>query len=105
MAVDPNSIVPGKRYITATRHVRIVLEVTNERVRFAYGGLESGGISQWRWQTRTKFANDVTLETSAGEASAPASVSAEVEKQENDEPASPDGAKSSGSRKILSKRR
>jgi hypothetical protein len=74
--IDPTSIVPGKRYVTATRHVRTVLEVTDDRVRFAYGGSESGGVPQWRWQAKAKFAEDAMKEVGAEE-----SPPAEADKQ------------------------
>jgi hypothetical protein len=60
--IDPTSISPGKRYATLTGHLRTVLEVTNDRVRFAYGGSESGGVGQWRWQDKSKFAQDAAKE-------------------------------------------
>jgi hypothetical protein len=93
MAVDPNSVAPGKCYITATRHLRTVLEVTADRVRYAYGGSESGGVTQWRWQTKEKFANDVVEELSAAEVTAPEPPKSKREKKEN------------GSREILSAKR
>jgi hypothetical protein len=106
MPVDPNSIAPGKCYVTATRHVRTVLEVTDERVRYAYGGGESGGVSQWRWQTKEKFASDAVREVSFDEASAPAPSRSKVVDRENAEPpGSPRPKSSTGSRTILSKRR
>jgi hypothetical protein len=73
MPVDPNSIAPGKCYVTATRHVRTVLEVTHERVRYSYGGGDAGGVGQWRWQTKAKFANDAVKEVSPND-EAPASI-------------------------------
>jgi hypothetical protein len=71
MPVDPNSIAPGKCYVTATNHLRKVLEVTDERIRYAYGDGESGGPGQWRWQTKAKFANDAAREVSSDEVPAP----------------------------------
>ena len=71
MPVDPKSIVAGKCYATETRHLRKVLEVTEDRVRYAYGGAEVGGPGQWRWQTKAKFANDVVREVNCEEAPAP----------------------------------
>ena len=65
MPIDPKSIVPGKHYITATRHTRIVIEVTQDRVRYAYGEQPAGGIGQCRWQTRVKFAAEVEREVTA----------------------------------------
>jgi hypothetical protein len=105
MPVDPNSIAPGKCYLTATRHVRTVLEVTDERVRYAHGGSESGSVSQWRWQTKAKFANDAVSEVSSDEAPAPTPPRTKIGKQENAEPTVSSGPRSSGSREILSKRR
>lgn len=64
MPVDPESLAPGKRYVTETRHIRTVLEVTGDRVRFAYGGSESGGVPQWRWMPKNKFAEDAAKEAS-----------------------------------------
>jgi hypothetical protein len=92
MPVDPKSIAAGKRYVTATGHQRTVLEVTDERVRYAYGGGESGGVSQWRWQWKGKFAEDVVKEVATEE------PTAGTEKQKiKSEPRAP------GARKILSK--
>jgi hypothetical protein len=105
MPVDPNSIAPGKCYVTATRHLRTVLEVTNERVRYSYGGGDAGGVGQWRWQTKDKFANDAVREVSSDEAPAPTPARPKIEKQENAKPSAADGPGPSGSRKILSKRR
>ena len=105
MPVDPDSLAPGKCYVTATRHVRTVLEVTDERVRYAHGGDESGGFSQWRWQTKAKFANDAVREVSSDEAPAPAPPRSKIEKQENAEPPGSEGPRSAGSREILKKRR
>jgi hypothetical protein len=102
MPIDPNSIAPGKSYVTATRHLRRVLEVTDERVRYAYGGGDAGGAGQWRWQTKVRFANDAVGEASSDEAHPPTPTRTE---QENGEPSGPDGAKSTGSRKILKKPR
>jgi hypothetical protein len=65
MPIEPKSIEPGKRYITATGHTRIALEVTEDRVRYAYGEQSAGGIGQWRWQTKAKFAAEVEREISA----------------------------------------
>ena len=62
MPVDPESLAPGKRYVTETRHIRTVLEVTGDRVRFAYGGSESGGVPQWRWMSKHKFTEDAAKE-------------------------------------------
>jgi hypothetical protein len=104
MPVDPDSIAPGKSYVTATRHVRTVLEVTPERVRYSFGGGEAGGVGQWRWQTKAKFANDAVKEVNPDVAPAPAPPRTKIEKQENAEPSGSDGPRSSGSRKILSKR-
>jgi hypothetical protein len=104
MPVDPDSIAPGKCYVTATRHLRTVLEVTNERVRYSYGGGDAGGVGQWRWQTKDKFANDVVREVSSDEAPTPTPPRPKIEKQENVEPPGSNGPRSSGSRKILSKR-
>jgi hypothetical protein len=106
MPVDPNSIAPGKCYITATRHIRTVLEVTDERVRYAHGGGEAGNLSQWRWQTKAKFANDAVMEVSSEETAPLTLPRTKIEKQENAETSdSKDDSRSSGSRKILSKRR
>jgi hypothetical protein len=106
MPVDPNSIAPGKCYVTATNHLRKVLEVTDERVRFAYGDGESGGLGQWRWQTKAKFANDAAREVSSDEPPAQASPRAKVADREDAEPPTSPGPRSpSGSRPILSKRR
>jgi hypothetical protein len=104
MSVDPDSIAPGKSYVTATRHLRTVLEVTGERVRYAYGGGEAGGTGQWRWQTKSKFANDAVRETSSDESSTPTPHRTESETHEITEPATADGAKSTRTRKILTKR-
>jgi hypothetical protein len=68
MPIDPNSIAVGKSNITATKHLRRVLEVTDERVRYAYGGSDAGGAGQWRWQTKSKFATDAAGEISSDEA-------------------------------------
>jgi hypothetical protein len=65
MPIDPKTIVPGKRYITATRHTRMVLDVTEDRVRYAYGEQSAGGTGQWRWQTKAKFAAEVEKEITA----------------------------------------
>lgn len=79
--------------MTATRHVRTVLAVTDDRVRFAYGGSESGGVPQWRWMAKDKFADDAVKEVS--ESSTP-------DQQENIETvASP---KQPGTRKTLTRR-
>jgi hypothetical protein len=106
MPVDPNSIAPGKCYVTATRHVRTVLEVTHERVRYSYGGGEAGGVGQWRWQTKAKFANDAVKEVSPND-EAPASMPprSKIKKQETAEASSSNGPRPSGSREILKKRR
>jgi hypothetical protein len=104
MPIDPDSIAPGKSYVTATRHVRTVLEVTDERVRYAYGGGEAGGTGQWRWQTKSRFANDAVRETSSDEGLAHTPHRSESETHETAEPSSADGAKSARSRKILTKR-
>ena len=104
MPIDPNSIAPGKSYVTATRHLRTVLEVTDERVRYAYGGGDAGGTGQWRWQTKGKFANDAVRETSPDEGHAPVLHRSESETHDIAEPSGADGAKSSRSRKILTKR-
>jgi hypothetical protein len=104
MSIDPNSIAPGKSYVTATRHLRTVLEVTDERVRYAYGGGDAGGTGQWRWQTKSKFANDAVRETSSDEGPTPTLQRTESETPESSEPLGADGAKSSRSRKILTKR-
>jgi hypothetical protein len=104
MPIDPSSIAPGKSYMTATRHLRTVLEVTNERVRYAHGG-DAGGAGQWRWQTKAKFADEAIREVSSDEAPAPTPARVEIEKQESAEPSASEGPKSSSSRKILTKRR
>jgi hypothetical protein len=104
MPIDPDSIAPGKSYVTATRHVRTVLEVTGERVRYAYGGGEAGGTGQWRWQTKSRFANDAVRETSSDEGPAHTPHRPESEPHETAEPSGADGAKSARSRKILTKR-
>ena len=105
MSVDPNSISPGKRYVTATRHVRTVLEVTEERVRYSHGS-EFGGAGQWRWQDKAKFANDAVAEVDSSESPAPSSA-LPIERPERTErteaPSVP--GKASGSRPTLSKRR
>jgi hypothetical protein len=95
MPVDPQSLSPGKRYVTETRHVRTVLEVTDDRVRFAYGGSESGGVPQWRWQAKDKFAADAVRELpeSTKEAAEPAPESSNGTKP-----------KEPGARKTLTKR-
>jgi hypothetical protein len=103
MPIDPNSIAVGKSYITATKHLRRVLEVTAERVRYAYGGSDAGGAGQWRWQTKSKFATDAAGEISSDEALP--QTPARTENLENAEPSSSEGPKSSSSRKILTKRR
>ena len=105
MPVDPNSIAPGKCYVTATRHVRTVLEVTHERVRYSYGGGDAGGVGQWRWQTKDKFANDAVKEVKSDEAPAPTPPRTKIEKQKNAEASSSNGPRPSGSREILKKRR
>jgi hypothetical protein len=104
MPIDPSSIAVGKSYITATRHLRRVLEITNERVRYAYGGGDAGGAGQWRWQTKAKFAHDAVGETSSYEALTQAPARTQTEKQENTEPLTSEDSKSSGSRKILKRR-
>jgi hypothetical protein len=68
------------------------LEVTDERVRYAYGGGDSGGVSQWRWQWKGKFAEDVVKEVAIEEPTA----AAEKQKPKS-EPRAP------GARKILTK--
>jgi hypothetical protein len=106
MPVDPNTITAGKCYVTTTNHLRKVLEVTDERVRFAYGDGESGGLGQWRWQTKAKFANDAAREVSSDEPPAQASPRTKVADREDAEPSASPGPRSpSGSRPILSKRR
>jgi hypothetical protein len=95
MPVDPKSIVPGKRFVTASRHIRTVLAVTEDRVRFAYGGSESGGVSQWRWMDKDKFAGDAVKEVS--ESPAP-------NQQENGELSQSAAPKQSATRKTLTKR-
>jgi hypothetical protein len=104
MSIDPNSIAPGKSYVTATRHLRTVLEVTGERVRYAYGGGDAGGTGQWRWQTKSKFANDAVRETTSDEGPTQTSHRTASETPEIAEPSAADGAKSTRSRKILTKR-
>ena|SRR5215212_8241671 len=104
MSIDPDSIAPGKSYVTATRHLRTVLEVTGERVRYAYGGGDAGGTGQWRWQTKSKFANDAVRETSPDEGHMPTPHRTESETHETAEPPGADGAKLSRTRKILTKR-
>ena len=79
--------------MTATRHVRTVLAVTDDRVRFAYGGSESGGVPQWRWMAKDKFADDAVKEVS--ESSTP-------DQQENVETAT--SPKQPGTRKTLTRR-
>jgi hypothetical protein len=103
MPIDPNSIAPGKRYLTATRHVRTILEVTADRVRYAYGDGSTGGVGQWRWQTKAKFANDAAREVSSDEAAEPTPPRIRTEKPESAEPPGTNDQKSSASRKILSK--
>jgi hypothetical protein len=107
MPVDPNSIAAGKCYVTATNHLRKVLEVTDERVRFAYGDGESGGFGQWRWQSKAKFANDAAREVSSDESpAAPAPPRSKVADRESAESSGSAGSRSpSGSRPILTKRR
>lgn len=95
MPVDPKSIAAGKRYVTATGHYRTVLEVTDERVRYAYGGGDSGGVSQWRWQWKGKFAEDVVKEVVPEEAREPVAA--------NDKPKPKSEPRAPGARKILSK--
>jgi hypothetical protein len=101
MPVDPASLSPGKRYVTQSRHIRTVLEVTEDRVRFAYGGSESGGVPQWRWQSKDKFAADAVRELpeSSREASEPSPI--QQESSNGSKPASP---KEPGARKTLTKR-
>jgi hypothetical protein len=79
-----------------------VLEVTDERVRFAYGDGESGGFGQWRWQTKAKFANDAEREVASGDSSSPRASS---KGQESAEGAASTSSKPSSSRPILSKRK
>jgi hypothetical protein len=105
MPVDPNSIEPGKCYVTATKHLRTVLEVTDERVRYAYGGGDAGGVGQWRWQSKSKFANDAVGEVSSEEAPEPTPPRTKTEKRENAESSGPKEPRPSGAREILSKRR
>jgi hypothetical protein len=93
--IDPASIATGKRYLTASRHVRTVLAVTDDRVRFAYGGSESGGVAQWRWMEKSKFAQDAVKEVS--ETPTP-------DKQEASESSKAGSTKESGGRKTLTKR-
>ncbi len=106
MPVDPKSVVAGKKYVTATRHTRTVLEVTQDRVRYAYGGGESGGVSQWRWQTLVKFAEDAVKELGTDDASnsAPA-TSSKGGSDETGEPAPSAAPKKAGSRTTLSTRK
>lgn len=96
MPLDPNSIKPGKSYLTATNHVRSVLEVTEERIRYAHGSDDSGGVRQWRWQTKAKFANDVVkeIEPEVAPESTPQGETPKVEKPE---------PRRTGSRPLLSK--
>jgi hypothetical protein len=105
MPVDPNSIAPGKYYVTATKHLRKVLEVTDERVRYAHGDVESGGVSQWRWQTKTKFANDAVKEVNLEETTAPAALRTKSGEKDTGEQTSPSPRASSIGREILSKRK
>ena len=105
MAIDPKSIVPGKKYVTATRHVRTVLEVTTDRVRYAYGGGEAGGVSQWRWQTITKFAEDAVNEVGAEEEPSAAPSRRKAESEDSAEPAPPASPKKPGARPTLSTRK
>ena len=106
MPIDPKSIVPGKKYVTATRHVRTVLEVTTDRIRYAYGGGEAGGVSQWRWQTITKFAEDAVNEVGSEDepASAPAGRR-KAESEDGAEAAPPSTPKKPGARPTLSTRK
>ena len=106
MPVDPKSVVPGKKYVTATRHTRTVLEVTPDRVRYAYGGGESGGVSQWRWQTLIKFAEDAVKELGAEDASSSASAPSNKGGSEDaGEPAPAATPKKSSGRATLSTRK
>jgi hypothetical protein len=68
MPIDPDSIASGTSYMTATRHRRSILEVTDERVRYSYGGGDAGGAGQWRWQTKATIADDAAGEVSSDEA-------------------------------------
>lgn len=105
MPIDPKSIAPGKKYVTATRHIRLVLEVTNERVRYAYGGGESGGVSQWRWQTIAKFAEDAVKEAGSDEGPSVTPNGKKAENEDNAEPAPSSAPKRAGSRPTLSTRK
>ena len=97
MPVDPASIAPGKRYVTETRHVRTVLEVTPDRVRFAYGGSEAG-VAQWRWMPKDKFAQDAAKEVSEGPKEASEPKAAQQETSDGSKP------KEAGTRKTLTRR-
>jgi len=98
MPVDPESLAPGKRYVTETRHVRTVLEVTGDRVRFAYGGSESGGVVQWRWMPKQKFAEDAAREVSEN------SKEVAEPSQQSSTGSKPRETKEPGARKTLTKR-
>jgi hypothetical protein len=104
MPIDPNSIAPGKSYVTVRRHLRTVLELTNERLRYAYGGGDAGDTGQWRWQTKAKFANDAVRETSSDEGLMQTPQRTEIATHELAKPSGSNGVKPSGSRKILKKR-
>lgn len=95
MPVDPKSIAPGKSYVTATRHVRTVLEVTTDRIRYAYGGGESGGVSQWRWQTIEKFAEDAVKEIGSDDGPSGSSHGSGETEKSPDAAAAPEKKKSS----------
>ena len=101
MSVDPKSITSGKRYVTASRHIRTVLEVTEDRIRFAYGGSESGGVPQWRWMAKARFADDAVKEMSESpkEAAEPAPTQKDISNGSK-----PKDAKEPGARKTLTKR-
>lgn len=101
MPVDPESLAPGKRYVTETRHIRTVLEVTGDRVRFAYGGSESGGVPQWRWMPKGKFAEDAAKEVSEISKEAAEPKPTQQESSDASKPATP---KEPGGRKTLTKR-
>jgi hypothetical protein len=95
LPIDPKTIAPGKRYVTATRHIRTVLAVTDDRVRFAYGGSESGGVPQWRWMAKDKFADDAVKEVSESSTS---------DQPESIEASTSTNPKPSGTRKTLTRR-
>ena len=80
-------------------------KVTDERVRYAHGDVESGGVSQWRWQTKTKFANDAVKEVNLEETTAPAALRTKSGEKDTGEQTSPSPRASSSGREILSKRK